>query len=79
MEKKRLTRNVETGKSHTAKWPTIIAAIFGCLALVADPILEALLSTPAVPVELPLSTVGLTLLGMAGLGLGAIAIKNRTG
>jgi len=72
-----MLNNKTTGQAHTAKWPTIIAAIFGCLALVGDSILEALLSTPAVPVSLPLYEVGLTLLGFAGLGVGAMAIKNR--
>jgi len=54
------TKNPSTGAAHTAKAPMVIFAIGGVLALIGDPVLEAILEK-----SIALSEVGYALLAAA--------------
>lgn len=69
MQEKKLTVNPETGKTHTAKWPTILAGGGGVLTLIA-----ALFAQQWTGVSLKEAwPVVLFLFGIAGWGTASMA------
>jgi len=68
-----LTQNPQTGETHTATIPAIVAAVAGSLVLLAGLFAKKWTGVPlseAWPVAMFLFT-------LAGLGLGTMAVKNK--